>query len=258
MADDQEQQSTLEILLKNFRPAGFFSSAGKSTTHQSKSAVNQRQILWAVRTLASGAVEVIPLVGGIPAPASMRLAKKVERPRFAEQFWPEPDLYLRDALHQFAGKPEFTEYPQTVADTTRRYLPLVLVYLATGQRDKAETIIDFLVQHGVPLCEKQKKLLNRVAVELRRAGDVEGALGCYASIRKYYGEDEHLHFNIARTLWDKRRFAECLEHLDQCLAINPDLAVARQFRDKLAAMLAKGGKTPQKPIVVDNRFSITG
>lgn len=259
MTEDQVQESTLATLLKGFRPAGFFSSAGKSTTHQSKSSVNQRQILWAVRTLDGGAVEISPLVAGYPAPANMRMNKKIERPKFLEQYWPEPELFFQDAMTAFAARGDLQGYPQNIKELIKAYLPMVLVYLATNQRAKAETVIDFLVAHNVPMCEKQKKLLNRVAVELRKEGQPEAALECYASVEKYYGKDEHLHFNIARTLWDMRKLKECLQHLELCLKINPHLAVAKQFRDKLVKMLSqkKAASQQVKPgLVVDSKFKI--
>ncbi|MFV0350023.1 MAG: hypothetical protein ACK5JO_15730 [Halodesulfovibrio sp.] len=260
MAEEQVQESTLDTLLKGFRPAGFFSSAGKTTTHQSKAAVNQRQILWSVRTLDNGAVEISPLVAGFPAPANMRMHKKIERPKFLEQYWPEPELFFQEAMTQFAARGDLKGYPQNLKEVVKAYLPLVLVYLATAQRAKAETVIDFLVARSVPMCEKQKKLLNRVAVELRREGKCEAALDCYASVEKYYGEDEHLHFNIARTLWDMRKLKDCLHHLERCLQINPHLTVARQFRDKLVKMLTQkkaAAQTPKKGLVVDSSFKVS-
>lgn len=260
MSEEQVQESTLQILLKSFKPAGFFSSAGNVTKHQTRNSVNPRQILWAVRTLETGSVEIAPLVGGLPAPASMRMAKKIERSKFLEQYWPEPEQFVQDAMALFAANSELAGYPQNATDVIKRYLPLVLVYLATSQREKAETVIDFLVAHSVPMCEKQKKLLNRVAVELRRDGKPDAALDCYASIEKYYGEDEHLHFNIARTLWDMRKLKDCLTHLERSLRINPHMDVARQFRDKIIKMLAqkKSAAAQARPaVVVDNKFKVS-
>ncbi len=252
---DQNQESVLGGLLKGFRAAGFFASAGNLTKHQSRGDANPRQILWAVRTLESGVLEISPLVAGFPAPASMRMAKKIERGRFLEQFWPEPDLFVRDALKSFAARDDLKGYPTSLKEVIRYYLPLVLVFLATGQRAKAETIIDFLITHNVPMCDKQKKLLNRVAVELRRDGNPEGALECYASVEKYYGEDAHLHFNIARTMWDMRKLDKCRAHLERCLEISPDLAIARQFLAKLDSLKKDASvRAAKKAVVIDSSY----
>lgn len=259
MTGQADQQSTLETLLKGFTPAGFFSSAGNVTKHQSKGDANPRQIIWAVRTLDSGAVEVSPLVAGMPAPASMRMHKKIERSKFLEQYWPEPELYVHEAMTQYAGREDLTGYPTSFKECVRRYLPLVLVYLASGQREKAETVIDFLVARNVPMCDRQKKLLNRVAVELRRAGNPEAALGCYASVEKYYGEDEHLHFNIARTYWDMRKLPLVKTHLERCLRINPHMTVARQFLAKLVKVQQQkkaAQSQPRKGLCIDKDFRV--
>lgn len=198
-------------------------------------------------------IEATPLFDDLPAPANMRLGKKSSRNVFLTQYWPEPELYIRNAMDKVAdnaGKKEIKGYPTTLTETVKVYLPMVLVFLANRQRQKAETIMDFMVAHEIPMCEKQKRLLNRVAVELRKEGRHEASLECLISVRKYYGEDENLHFNIARTLWDMRLLDKCEAHLVRSLKLNPHLAVARQFLAQLRKVTAKK-KTPgpsKKPI----------
>lgn len=234
-----QPKSTLDKLLSSFSPAGFYSSAGQTTTHAAKHDVNMRQILWGVCTTGEGPIEVTPLFNGLPAVPSMKLSQKLSRERFCDNYWPEPDKYCSEALQKISVQPELQGYPATLKEVVKAYLPMVLVFFASGHRAKAETIIDFLMHHNVPMCEKQKKLFNRVAVELRRAGHVESALDVYLSIEKYYGADEHVHFNMARTLWDMRKFSLCEKHLVRCVQINPQLEVAQKFLAQLQKVKAK-------------------
>lgn len=237
-ADYSQPAGLLETLLATFRPAGFYSSSGQTTTHKTRKDVDQRQILWAVRTLKTGAIEVNPLFNGLPAPASMKLDKKVPREKFLQHFWPEPDLYVRDAMQLFGKTDNAEEYPASLKATVKAYLPLILAYLATGQREKAKTIIDFMAENSVPMCAKQKKLLNKIAQELRKAEHHETAMQVYATIRKHYGDDAALHFNIARTFYELRKPDKCEAHLVHCLKLDPKLEVARRFLAQLRKVRA--------------------
>lgn len=252
MSEETSTQSTLAKLMRSYNPVGYYSSAGQSGSHQAKSDLDPRQIMWGVKPLSTGMIEATPLIDRLPAPATMRLGKKSSRDSFVTQYWPEPEVYVREAMDLVAAdsqKKEIQLYPETVMETVKAYLPMVLVYLASRQRAKAETIMDFMLAHNVPMCDKQKRLLNRVAMELRREKRYDAALECLVSVRKYYGEDENLHFNIARIMWDTKRYEKCEKHLVQSLAINPELAVARRFLTELRKVLAKRKPaTPLSPI----------
>ncbi|MFV0422545.1 tetratricopeptide repeat protein [Oleidesulfovibrio sp.] len=220
-------------LIANLKPAGFFSSAGNKNTQRGTSDASPRAILWAARTLESGAIEVTPLFNGLPADPALRLAKRIEKMRFLQQYWPEPLLYQRDAMETIAARNGNSGYPLSKAETMRAYLPFITAYLVTGQRPKAETVVEYLVANGVGLNEKLRLLLNKVAVSLRKGGEPSRALDCYMTLRKFHGEDEHLDFNIARTLFDMKRYKECRATLANAVQLNPDFEPAKIFLSKL-------------------------
>jgi tetratricopeptide (TPR) repeat protein len=241
----EPSENTTEALVRqltgSIRPAGFFSSAGNKNTQNGAAAASPRAILWAARTLDGGAVEVTPLFNGLPADPALKLAKRVERMRFLAQYWPEPALYQRDAMPTVALQGAATGYPQNKAQNMRAYLPLIPAYLATGQRPKAETVVEYLVQNGAGLNEKLRMLLNKVAVSLRKGGEPQNALDCYMVLRKFHGEDEHLDFNIARTLFDMKRYKECQAVLQKAVSTNPGFRPAAVFLQKLERIPALRG-----------------
>lgn len=77
--------------------------------------------------------------------------------------------------------------------------------------------------------EGERHRFNEFGMNLRKNGLLEEALAYYDKAIEINTEDEHLHFNIARVLWEKSERDKCRDHLKQALRISPEFEEARRF-----------------------------
>lgn len=70
---------------------------------------------------------------------------------------------------------------------------------------------------------------NSLGVDLRKKGDLIGALHAYGRALELTPEDEHVHFNIAKAHYYSHNKNKAREHLLQALRLNPHFTQAREF-----------------------------
>ena len=126
---------------------------------------------------------------------------------------------------------------------------LGLAYLEAGQHRKAEVVFDRLVELDETFDERHKHLFNELGISLRKQRLFDLTLKYYSrALKLILDEDENLHFNMARALYEKGELAEMFRHLRKTLEICPDMAEGRRFLD----FLDRSGVTPQT--AEDQRF----
>ena len=86
---------------------------------------------------------------------------------------------------------------------------------------------------------------NSLGVQLRRKGDIFGALHAYGQALALTPDDEHLHFNISKANLFAGNKDKAVEHLLRSLEINPALAHARELLTKIRTHNSK--KVVYKP-----------
>lgn len=74
-----------------------------------------------------------------------------------------------------------------------------------------------------------KHMFNEFGIKLRRSGLLDEALRFYAIAFKISNNDDHLLYNIARTLFDKGDYTRCLSYLEHTLKLNPKLMRRSSF-----------------------------
>lgn len=79
---------------------------------------------------------------------------------------------------------------------------------------------------------------NSLGVDLRKKGDLIGALHAYGRALELTPEDEHVHFNMAKAHFYYHNKNKAREHLLQALKLNPGFEQAREF-----AAVVDGRKT---------------
>jgi tetratricopeptide (TPR) repeat protein len=77
--------------------------------------------------------------------------------------------------------------------------------------------------------DEYRQRFNSLGISLRKNGMTKDAILYYERALEINQDDDHLHFNLARTYFELDDTAKCREHLIKCLAINPELDAAKKF-----------------------------
>lgn len=174
---------------------------------------------------------------------------------FLGRFTPEPDVFkyktlpaiaamkktlakaerLRSQGQNYTAEFEFKNALKLDDSNVRANYGLGLTYLDRGDTEQADTVLRRLVTLEEAYTRENKHLFNEFGIKLRKNGMYDQALAYYGRALKLSQRDEHLLYNIARLLHEKKEYAQALRFCDQALALDPDLTPAQ----KLAAVLRK-------------------
>ena len=76
-------------------------------------------------------------------------------------------------------------------------------------------------------------------VDLRKQGDVEGALACYREALKFPEAQAPAHFNVGNVLYDRGDWAQALDAFAQAIRVEPDFAAAWLQRARCEVRLGR-------------------
>ena len=107
-----------------------------------------------------------------------------------------------------------------------------------GDKEKAMLVFDKLVALDEAYHPEHKHMFNEFGISLRKSGLLDQAEAYYKRALNLCDVDEHLCFNIARTCFEKRDFAACIDHLARALELNAEFEEAQKLL--LAAKEGKG------------------
>ena len=77
--------------------------------------------------------------------------------------------------------------------------------------------------------EKNKHFFNECGIQLRKQGLYEEAIDYYAKALSVCSDDENLHFNLARALFENGDVEKAQEGINKVLGMNPDHKEAKEF-----------------------------
>jgi tetratricopeptide (TPR) repeat protein len=174
-----------------------------------------------------------------------------------EKFSPEPEFYVstvyprlrelnmviqkgerhREKGETFSAELEFGQALAVDEDNIRANFGLGLTYLDRGEANKADDIFQRLVRLDAAFEKDHKHLFNEFGINLRKNKMTDQALEYYNRAEELAVRDDNLMFNIARTHFDKKQYAQAMEYLQKALLLNPDQPEARKFAEFL---LTKG------------------
>lgn len=231
------------------RITGLFSSqmvdkVGTGTT--SRKTISK--MFWYAVERGDGIVEVQPInKHNIPS------GPKTEVPKddFLEKYSPEPEHYQKevyprmrelDATLERAEKQRKDgalysaqfEYEQALdvdEDNVRANFGLGLTYMERGDTSRANDIFKRLVTLDAAFSPEHKHLFNEFGINLRKSKLYDQAVDYYSRAIEMTDSDENLHYNMARAFFEKGQAAECREHLQHALLINPEHEEASKFMD---------------------------
>lgn len=169
--------------------------------------------------------------------------------KLIQDYTPEPDYYARcvyPTLHkieetvnrgdQFRAEEDHVsasyEYGNALdmdIDNIRANFGAALIYLAQGELEKAENVFTRLVRLDGTFETEHKHLFNEFGISLRKSKMYKQAIAYYQRALTLTEEDENLHINIARSLFEEGFFTTCTEHLLKALHLCPGNPLALRF-----------------------------
>lgn len=175
--------------------------------------------------------------------------RKLTLKQLLEDYTPEPDYYARcvyPTLHKIeetvnrgdefreqedhnSANYEYGNALDMDIDNIRANFGAALVYLAQGDIEKADSVFGRLVQLDGTFETQHKHLFNEFGISLRKAQMYKQAIAYYQRALKLTQEDENLHINIARSLFEEGFFTSCTEHLLKSLNLCPGNPLAMHF-----------------------------
>lgn len=214
--------------------AGSTPSRTESTTH------------WFVRRLSNDEYEVQPLNFN-HVPSGIR--SSITKGQLMENYAPEPRYYETRTLpalkslekkielgEQFFNKgllskaeKEFLKATMIDEKNSKANLGLGAVYTEQGEFHKVKKILQVLLGNDAAFQEEQRQQFNTFGIGLRKQKMYDEAIEYYSKALEYNDNDEYLHFNLARALFEKGDEIGCMEHLQSAIELDPDFSEAQKF-----------------------------
>ena len=212
---------------------------GTGTTRQER----LQTIMWLAALLPTTDICIQPLD---PANLPTGIVSTIHSSEFFQNYLPEADCYdahIRPGAKKLSewlgaeGTPMPKEKPDAgIALFLRAFLSILHGEAGIGIREGEPDILRQLVQQAVEMhfFDHFQIGISLAAVRQRKERNYPLAIDFYSRALEIK-EDDHLFFNIARTYYEMKNIDAAKECLAKALALNPELAVARQFLDFIAA-----------------------
>jgi tetratricopeptide (TPR) repeat protein len=191
-------------------------------------------------------------------------AKCVTREELLANFLPDPMIYLHKVIpamrrveesveraerHRNQGELFTAEFDYKEAlsldeEHVRATFGLGLTYLERGENDNAALVFHRIVELDHAFDAKHKHLYNEFGIRLRKNRMYPQALKYYFRIFAKIKNDDHLLYNISRTLFEMHRHRPARHFLVKAMEINPELKEAAALGLVIEAELAKSDKKP--------------
>lgn len=209
-----------------------------------------QKTFWFVEEKKAGVVSVQPLNKNYVPSGPKR---EVPKEDFLAKFSPEPEFYLstvypkmrelnetisrgeqaRERGALYSAEFEFKNAAKVDDDNVKANFGLGLTYLERGETVKANDIFKRLVNLEASFDKEHKHLFNDFGINLRKNKMLEQALDYYLRAEKLVENDENLYHNIARAYYEKGDIEKCVQYLNKCLRLKPDMEEAVKFMEYL-------------------------
>lgn len=171
------------------------------------------------------------------------VAARAERAQFLADYLAEPEIYTREVLPRLRERlAELGLHPAPeLAKVRERGKELAALGLDCGGPEKTLALLAGLdaeldrdpAQAALAQCGA----IVDMAIDQRKLNLLTEALDSYRKALALSPEDDHLHFNLARTFFDLKDWENARAHAHKALDLNPGLDYAR----KLVAFLNRKG-----------------
>ena len=187
--------------------------------------------------------------------------KYIGKEKLLDTYIPEPALYVQKVVpamrdleetveraethyqkgETFSAEYEFKNALRIDEENIRATFGLGLTYLERGETDKGGLVFRRLVALKGAFEGRHKHLFNEFGIKLRRNRMFAEALKYYSRAYQLSKDDEHLLYNMARTLYEKGNHAGAARLLDKALRLRSNFPEALEFKAALERRRTKAG-----------------
>ena len=218
--------------------------------------VHEQLIYWFARRLDDDNFELQPLnTNHLPSGVKKIVSKGV----FIKGFAPENKYYEQHtvaALKSLKAKvdkgeelfckgelqkaeQEFLKALMLDDQNAKANLGLGSVYCENKNFKNLKKVLDVLLGNDATFQEEQRHQFNTFGISLRKSGLLEEAVKFYRAALDFNPQDENLHFNLARALFESKDLRLSLNHLEEALNLNPEMEEAAKLRNYVLKNLNK-------------------
>ncbi|WP_176637460.1 tetratricopeptide repeat protein [Desulfolutivibrio sulfoxidireducens] len=185
--------------------------------------------------------------------------RHIDREELLKKYVPEPSIYMnkvipimrrmeetvergdrhRERCELFSAEFEYQTALGLDENHVRATFGLGLTYLERHEVESAELVFRKLIRLEAAFHVEHKHLFNEFGIQMRKLGMYPQAMKYYARAYHLSKDDEHLIYNMARTLYEKGSSVISRRFLEKALRMKPDFEECRQFLDYLDAQEAK-------------------
>ncbi len=160
------------------------------------------------------------LTGYLPEPAIWQ-EKALPRMREIQKSVARGDKF-RKRGETFTAEMEYGNAIELDEHNVRANFGIGLVFIARGEKKKAQEVFERVVGIDAAFEEQHKHLFNEFGISLRKSGMHSCAVDYYKRSLEISNDDENLHLNLARAYYENGDLAQAAVHVDACLELNPD------------------------------------
>lgn len=129
----------------------------------------------------------------------------------------------------YSAEFEFQNALQVDETNVRATFGLGLVYLDRREAEKAGRVFERLVELEAAFQAPHKHMFNEFGIKLRKNGMYTQALRFYARAVQLASHDDHLMYNIARSLHESGDSEAAVKYMHKALDLNPKLEAAQKL-----------------------------
>lgn len=191
----------------------------------------------------------------------------IPKERLLAEYLPEPSIYinkvvpvmrrLEDAVETadrhrqrqelFSAELEYQNVLRLDADHVKATFGLGLTYLERQEKQNADIVFQKIMRIEAAFTPEHKHLFNDFGIQMRKLGMYGEAMKYYSRAYRLCRTDEHLLYNMARTLYEKGRLTSSRMMLSHALKLNPDFPEGKAFMAYLESR-QRGESVPEPPI----------
>ncbi len=244
------------------RVKGVFSTTVKASIGFGHTKRKKPQLFYVyVEELEGGRVSIQPLNKHFVPSGEVQYLSKEE---LLSDYIPEPEVYMAKvypAIQQvtasiasgemhykkgqlFSAEYEFKNALRIDEENIRATFGLGLTYLDRGEKEKGDLVFRRIVKLKAAFESRHKHLFNEFGIKLRKNKMYSQALKYYARAFQFTKDDEHLFYNMSRTLYEKGSYVTALKFVEKAVSLKPDFNLANQLLEILQRKLgiSKKGK----------------
>ena len=228
------------------------------------SQASQRIFFYAEQLDAAGQVALQRLSRSFIPSGTKRI---ITRETLLTQYQPEPSIYLnkvvpvmrrmeegvqaadghRQRQELFAAEFEYKSILRLDEEHVKAAFGLGLTYLERQEQHNADAVFHKLMRIEAAFSPEHKHLFNEFGIQMRKLGMYDEAMRYYSRAYRLCRTDEHLLYNMARTLYEKGRLTSSRVMLDHALRLNGVFPEARAFLAYLDSR-ARGEAVSEPPL----------